>query len=71
MSWLLKILALLSQLQNVQLIQEIEQCLLTNSTASAIWACIVSKLSVAPLTPGTMDHAIAEAAKSMATTAKL
>lgn len=71
MSWLLKILALLSQLQNNQLIQDIEQCVLANSTPAAIWQCVLAKLAGANLTPGTPDHAVAEAAKGLATAAKL
>lgn len=66
MSLLLKILALLSQLQNNVLVQEIEQCVLSNSTASAIWSCILSKLAGANLPPDSTDHAIVEGAKLMA-----
>ncbi len=71
MSWIIKLIALLAQLQNNQLVLDIEQCILTNSTPAAIWACVLKKLAGANLTPGTPDHAVAEAAKTLASAAKL
>jgi len=70
MSLLLKILALLSQLQNLQLVQDIEQCVITNTSAAAIWACILGKLNGHP-TVTAHDMAHIEAAKTLATAAKL
>lgn len=70
MSFLLKILGLLSQLQNVQLVRDIEQCVLSNSTPAAMWACILAKLQANPAVSA-QDVAMVDAAKAVAKTANL
>lgn len=66
MSVLLEILSLLSGLQNVALVQDVEQCVLTNTSASAIWSCILAKLTNNPPVAGSLDHVKVEAAKLLA-----
>lgn len=66
MSWLLQILSLLNQLQSYPLTQEIEQCIFAGGSAAAIWQCIESKLTAANLPPGTIDAAVADAARVVA-----
>jgi hypothetical protein len=70
MSWL-TIISLLVQLQNTKLVQDIEQCVVTNTSIPAIWSCILAKLGTAKLEPGTPDAHLADAAKSLAKAAGL
>ena len=44
----------------------IGQCVANNTTASAMWQCILASLAGANLQPGTDDHAVVEVAKTLA-----
>lgn len=63
---LLKLLALLSTLQNSAIVQDIEQCVFSNSTAATIGACILAKLTTNPAPVGSSDFHVIEAAKFLA-----
>ena len=64
MSWIMQIIALLAQLQNNALVQDIEQCVLTNTTPAAIWQCVLNKLAGHTISPE--DQAKIDAAKVFA-----